>query len=565
MVRAALARDIPVTQLVGRFLAFGHGRYQQRLSASATTLTNSIASHLAANKTYTHRVLEAAGLPMARYGRAYSVREAVAAAERIGYPVVVKPNSESMGAAVSVGMKNRREVTAAYRRARRLTRSVIVEEFVRGDDHRLLIVGGKLVAAAKRVPAHVVGDGVHSVEQLVALVNADPRRGADHSNTLTRIVLDEQADRLLGELGYTAASVPQAGEVVYLRRNANLSAGGTAEDLSERVHPANREIAERAAKVIGLDIAGVDLLTSDVSVPLWKCGGRICEINSRPGLRSHLWPAVGEPRDVLGPILDMLFPPGQPVRVPVVAVTGTGDTRSTAELLAAILTAAGRHVGLAAGRRVFSGGRRVGREKHAAPAAARMILLDPEVDVAVLELRPRDVLRHGLGYDAIDVTVVVDELPEEQSAERQLRPATPLLLDAIRVVARSTRSVIYACHSDPATAAIAADAGQARLCRVVPAPAGRTPAVAAVARGERAVQRGRTIRLQNGARDQGRLRTAAILQRLSGPEADRYRSSALYATLAAHSLGIAPQVIARGLRSWAPLAKLAKPRLPRRP
>jgi cyanophycin synthetase len=541
LVQVARARDIPVTQLVGRFLALGQGRFQQRVSASSSTLTNSIASHLAANKTYTHRVLEAAGLPMARYVRVYNARAAVAAARRIGYPVVVKPNSESMGAAVSVGMKNRREVVAAYRRARKLTKSVIIEELVPGNDYRLLVIGGRLRAAARRVPGHVVGDGRSSVEELVAEVNRDPRRGDGHATSLTRIRLDDQADRLLAALGYTRSSVPRAGEVVYLRRNANLSDGGTSVDVTDQVHPDNRDVAERAARAIGLDIAGVDLLIGDISTSLWRNGGRICEVNSRPGLRSHLWPSQGEPRDVLTPLIDMLFPPGGQTRIPVLAVTGTGDTAATARLLAHLLGSAGHRVGLYARRRVWSGGRRVSREKVTGPVAARMILLDPDVDVAVLELRPRDVLRNGLGCDAITVTTVVSAPP---SADGEARGT----IEAIRVVAASTRDVVYVADGDPCIQAIENDGGAAALCRIVTAgdPQRGAPAP------RRVVQDGKLITIYDGGRERGRLAMAVSLQSLSTAVAATPAASGVHAVVAAHGVGLDGQAIDRGLRSYQP-------------
>lgn len=540
LVEVARARDIPVTQLVGRFLALGQGRFQQRVSASSTTLTNSIASHLAANKTYTHRVLEAAGLPMARYARVYTSRAAVAAARSIGYPVVVKPNSESMGAAVSVGMKNRGEVVAAYRRARKLTKSVIIEEFVPGNDYRLLVIGGRLRAAAQRVPGHVVGDGRRSIEELVAAVNSDPRRGDGHATPLTRIRLDDQADRLLGALGYTRSSVPRAGEVVYLRRNANLSDGGTSVDVTDRVHPDNRDVAERAARAIGLDIAGVDLLIGDISTSLWRSGGRICEINSRPGMRSHLWPSEGEPRDVLMPLIDMLFPPGRPARIPVLAVTGSGDTAATARLLAHLLGSAGHHVGLYARRRVWSGGRRVSQEKVSGPVATRMILLDPDVDVAVLELRPRDVLRNGLGCDAITVTTVVSA---PAPADGEARGT----VEALRVVAASTRDVVYVADGDPCIEAIERDGGAAALCRIV--TAGKPQRGAPPPR--RVVQDGKLITIYDGGRERGRLAMAVSLQGLATAAATP-AAGGVHAVVAAHGLGLDGQAIDRGLRSYRP-------------
>lgn len=557
LVRAARARDIPVTQLVGRFLALGQGRFQQRVSATSTTQTNSIASHLAANKTYTHRVLEAAGLPMARYERVYSVRDAVAAARRIGYPVVVKPNSESMGAAVSVGMKNRRDVATAYRRARRLTKSVIIEELIAGNDYRLLVIDGKLHAAAQRVPGHVVGDGVRNVEELLAEVNRDPRRGSGHDTWLTRIALDDQAQRLLADLGYTRESIPKSGEVVYLRRNANLSDGGTSVDVTDQVHPDNRQVAERAAKAIGLDVAGVDILTTDIATSIWENDGRICEINSRPGMRSHLSPIGGKPRDVITPILDMLFPPLRPKRVPVIAVTGTGDTATTARMLAQVLAAAGRHVGLSIGRRVWSGGQRACRTRVTGPAAARMILLDPEVDVAVIECRPADILRHGLGCDAINVTAVVNAAAT--GTGKRTDSAAAQTIDAIRVIARSTRDVVYVADRDACIGAIERDGG-APVCRIAGASDGRQAATDPFADSRRIVLDGDELRIAEDGHERVRLQLAAS----SGePDVAPSPQSALFAVLAACGLGVAISEIEQALRDFRPRRPRAQTR-PRR-
>ena len=439
IVQAARARDIPVTRLAGRIVQLGYGRHQQRISGTQTTRLNGISSMLAASKDYSRRVLDAFGLPVVPYERVNRRRAAVEAAKRIGFPVVVKPNDANMGRGVSVGMKTVREVREAYTRARAFGGSVLIEPFVAGADYRMLVIDGKLEAASKRVPAHVVGDGVHTIEELVRLANDDPRRGVGQSASWTRLEFDDQSDRLLADLGYERHSVAREGETVFLRRNANTSSGGTAVDVTDQVHPENRDIAERAARAIGLDIAGVDFLVGDISLPVRDQGGVICEINSRPGIRKHLWPAEGTRRDVTGPIIDMLFPPGTPSRIPIAVVTGTGSTAETARLLAQRLSADGTTVGLAAQDGVFIGGRRVGGAGQDGPSATRMLLLDPAVDAAVIELSPADVLNHGLGFDWCDVCAVIDG---EESG-------TPGLADAIRVVVDATRrSVVLAAADD---------------------------------------------------------------------------------------------------------------------
>jgi cyanophycin synthetase len=441
MVSAARTRDMPVLRIAGRLIQLGHGCHQQRLNGSETTHTNIVSNDLASNKDYARRILRAVGLPVPKYERAYRKADAVAAAERIGFPVVVKPNGGNMGAGVSVGMKTAREVGEAFDRTRGLGRSVLVEEFVPGADYRMLVIDGKLEAAARRVPAHVVGDGLHTIEDLVRRANEDPRRGAGQISSWTRLEFDEQSDRLLAELGYERDSVVPDGAIVYLKRIANTSAGGTAVDVTDQVHPENREIAERAAMAIGLDVAGVDLLVKDIAQPMRAQGGVVCEINSRPGLRKHLWPAEGRPRDVTGRIVEMLFPPGSPSRIPIGVVTGLGDTKGVARMLADVLATEGTTVGLASPDGVFIDGKRADGGGMEGSLATRMLLLDPAVELAVIELPPSEALRYGLGYDWADACAVLDGGAI----------ASPELLDAVNLVVASARSHLVLSAEDEKT------------------------------------------------------------------------------------------------------------------
>ncbi|MFT4540402.1 MAG: cyanophycin synthetase [Planctomycetota bacterium] len=409
LVRAAEERGVPWLRLNRYSLVqLGHGRYAQRIQATVTSETRHIAVDIASDKEETNKLLGDLGLPVAHQRMVYSEREAARAAERIGYPVVVKPLNANHGRGVSIGLKDSDSVKAAFAHAREHSRTVLVEGFISGLDHRLLVVNGELIAASKRVPGHVVGDGQRTVEELLEEVNSDPRRGIGHEKVLTQLEFDHQALRLLEDLGYTQSSVPPKGEIVYLRSTGNLSTGGTAVDVTDIVHPDNREMAVRAAKAIGLDVAGVDFLTTDISESFNLTGGAICEVNAAPGFRMHVAPSEGTPRDAAGPVLDMLFPSGSPSRIPIVSVTGTNGKTTTVRMIAHIQKMAGRIVGLATTDAVYIDGHKTVEGDMTGPQAARMILRDPSVDMAVLETARGGLLRRGMGYRHCNVGAVLN-------------------------------------------------------------------------------------------------------------------------------------------------------------
>jgi cyanophycin synthetase len=409
LVRAAEERRIPWIRLNEQSLIqFGHGRYQQRIQATVTSRTSHIAVELASDKEETNRILGNLGLPVPRQRLVQDEDDAVAAAERIGYPVVVKPYNANHGRGISIYLTGADQVRTAFQVAREHSRSVIVESFITGEDHRMLVINGELAAVSKRVPGHVVGDGVHTIEQLVDMVNEDPRRGIGHEKVLTRLVFDHQAETLLGKKGYTRETIPADGERVFLRSTGNLSTGGTATDVTDVVHPDNAEMAVRAVKAIGLDVGGVDFLTTDIAESYKDVGGAICEINAAPGFRMHMAPSEGRPRDVAGPVLDMLFPPGTPSRIPIAAVTGTNGKTTTARMLAHIQKLAGRYVGLTSTDGVYIDGQRTVAGDMTGPVATRMVLSDPKVDVAVLEVARGGLLRAGMGVRHCDVGAVLN-------------------------------------------------------------------------------------------------------------------------------------------------------------
>ncbi|MEX0900827.1 MAG: cyanophycin synthetase [Gammaproteobacteria bacterium] len=404
LVRAAEERGIPWIRLNRQSLVqFGHGRHQQRIQATTTSRTGNIAVELASDKEETNHILRDLGLPVPSQRIAQSVRDAVRAAQRIGYPVVLKPLAGNHGRGVSINLQTPEEVEVAFNKAAEHGRNIVVESYIEGFDHRLLVINGELVAAAKRLPGHVVGDGKHTVEALVDIVNQDPRRGVGHEKVLTRIEFDHQAERLLARLGYDRTTVPPAGETVYLRSTANLSTGGTAIDVTDEIHPDNREMAIRAIKAIGLDIGGVDFLTTDISLSYREAGGGICEVNAGPGFRMHVAPSEGTPRDVAGPVLDMLFPPDAPSRIPIAAITGTNGKTTTSRMLAHILKMNGYTVGLTSTDGVYIDGELSVSGDMTGPVSARIILRDPTVNAAVLETARGGMLRSGMGYPSCNV------------------------------------------------------------------------------------------------------------------------------------------------------------------
>lgn len=409
LVRAARLRDIPVYRLNdASLIQIGQGKYQQRVEAALTSKTPHIAVEIASDKNLCNQMLTDLGLPVPKQRLVYDADEALSAAGRIGYPVVLKPLDGNHGRGVTVNITGPEGIAEAFATADAEGSAVVVETMLQGDDHRLLVVDGTLVAAARRVPGHVRGDGQHTVAQLVGIVNQDPRRGVGHENVLTRLELDDQALRLLTEKGYTPDSVPPAGEEVYLRKTANISTGGTAVDCTDTIHPDNKLMAERAIRAIGLDVGAVDFLTTDITRSYRETGGGICEINAGPGLRMHIAPSEGKPRDVGGAIMDMLFPQGTQSRVPIAALTGTNGKTTCSRMLAHVLKMAGHVVGQTSTDAVMIDGNVTVKGDMTGPVSARMVLRDPTVDIAVLETARGGIVRSGLGYNFCDVGAVLN-------------------------------------------------------------------------------------------------------------------------------------------------------------
>ncbi len=411
LVKAAEERDIPWIRLNNNSLVqFGHGKYQQRIQATITSQTKHIAVEISCDKEDTHNMLNDLGLPVPQQRLVYSPQDAVRAAHRIGFPVVVKPLDGNHGRGVSINLMTDPQVEVAFgeAKAQSKSRGILVEQFVTGMDHRMLVVNGELVAVAKRVPGHVAGDGKHTIAELVTIVNSDPRRDIGHEKVLTNLELDNQAERLLADAGHTAQTVLPKGEVFYLRSTANLSTGGTAIDMTDVCHPDNKDMAERTIKAVGLDVGGVDFLTADITKSYKDIGGAIVEVNAAPGFRMHVAPSEGKPRDVSGKVIDMLFPPGTGSRIPIAAITGTNGKTTTSRMLAHIMKSSGRIVGMTSTDGVYVDGKLSVKGDMTGPASAQMVLRDPSVDFAVMETARGGLVRSGLGYQRCDVAACLN-------------------------------------------------------------------------------------------------------------------------------------------------------------
>ncbi|HEY6321936.1 MAG TPA: cyanophycin synthetase [Thermoanaerobaculia bacterium] len=418
LVRAAEERDIPWIRLNDRSLVqLGHGKFQRRIQATITSETRHTAVEIASDKRLTNQILADLGLPVPRQVRVYDADEAVDAVEAgeagggargLGYPVVVKPLDGNHGKGVSIGLRTAEQVRTAFGEAAEYSSTVIVETFQEGNDYRLLVVNGRLLAVAQRLPGHVIGDGRHTLAELVETVNQDPRRGVGHEKVLTRLELDDQALRLISDAGLTPESVPAEGEIFYLRSTGNLSTGGTSIDKTDVIHYDNRIMAERGVRALGLDVGGVDFIAPDISRSYKEAGGAIVEINAAPGFRMHTAPTEGTPRDVAGPVIDMLFPSGTPYRIPIAAITGTNGKTTTTRMVGHILKLSGYTVGMATSDGVYIDGVLTVKGDMTGPWASHLVLRDPTVDAAVLETARGGIVRTGLGWRKCSVGAVLN-------------------------------------------------------------------------------------------------------------------------------------------------------------
>lgn len=412
IVKEAEARKIPWTLLSARAMVqLGYGHNQQRIQATLSNKSGILAVELACDKEGTKTILAEAGIPVPKGTVIYYLDElSQAIADVGGYPIVLKPLDGNHGRGITIDVNNWEDAVEAYDLASLAskTRSVIVERFYKGNDHRILVINGKLIAVAERIPAHVTGDGVSTIEDLIEQTNLDPNRGEGHDNVLTRISVDQTSLGVLKKQGLSMDTVLKKGQRAYLKATANLSTGGIAIDRTEDIHPENIWIAQRVAKIIGLDIAGIDVVTPDITKPLGVADGVIVEVNAAPGFRMHVAPSVGLPRNVAAPVLDMLFPKNKSGRIPIIAITGTNGKTTTTRLIAHIYRQTGKVVGYTSTDGVYLGDYMVEKGDNTGPLSAAMILRDPTVEIAVLECARGGILRSGLAFDYCDAGVVLN-------------------------------------------------------------------------------------------------------------------------------------------------------------
>jgi cyanophycin synthetase len=413
IIEAAARRNIPWMRVGdGSLVQLGYGKNRKFIQAAMSSETSVIGADIASDKELTKRILEQSSIPVPVSCRVSTESDAIAAFNRIGPPVVVKPLDSNQGKGVSLKLNVEEQVIEAFRIAREYSTAVLVEEMIEGRDYRVLVVAGEVVAASERRACHVAGDGASTIRELIEIENSNPLRGKGHEKPLTRISIDPALTLCLAKAGLTLDSIPRPGQIVYLRECANISTGGTAADVTCLVHPAIKSMCERAARAVGLDICGVDLIAEDISLPPPAARARVIELNASPGLRMHMWPCEGERRDVGTKIVEMLYPNGAPARIPIISVTGTNGKTTVTRMIAHAISESGRKVGMTTTDGIFISGSCVYEGDTTGPQSARTVLSDPSVEVAVLETARGGIARRGLGYDWSDISVLTNIRPD---------------------------------------------------------------------------------------------------------------------------------------------------------
>lgn len=553
LLRAAEQRDTPWFRLgyPHRFVQLGQGKHGRRLHETMLATTSYFAVRLTANKAATHQLLQRLGYPQPRQILVENPEQAVHAAASIGYPVVVKPCHGGKGRGVSVGLATPDQVRQAFVAASQGNDSVVVESLVAGDDHRLLVVAGRLIAAARRLPAFVTGDGRATITELVAQLNRDPRRGRDYRKLMNLVDIDQEAVAVLASQGLTPASVPAERCRILLRRTANISRGGTAEDVTDIMHPDNVRLAEDVARVVGLDVTGMDFLTIDISRSWREVGGGIIEVNPNPGLRPH-WIDNAAQRDVVGPILDHLLGDTTPKRIPTVAVTGSIGKTTTCRMVAHILQATGKRVALSTTQGSFINGHPQHGGDHAGGIAAANLMLHPEVEAGVFEMARGGLIRAGMGVDRFDVAAVLNVLDNHLGLDGISSRAE--MARVKRIIAENAGELVVLNADDPLCLAMRTHVRSRRLCLFSRSPehpelvshrAAGGCSVSIAGEGPAA-----SIVLAEGATEIGKLAIRDIPATLGGVALGKAVNAA-FALAVAHGLGIPFADSAAALRAFA--------------
>lgn len=551
IVTEAAKRGIPYIRVgTDSTVQLGYGAKQMRFQATTTCKTNVMAVELACNKKKTKEILQRSSVPVPQGTICSSEEELKETVEKFGYPLVIKPLNGNQGKGATINITSWEEMLPALAFAQKYSKNVIVEKYISGFDFRMLVVDNKFVAAAKRVPANVKGNGIDSIEKLIAKVNKDPKRGNGHENMLTKIVVDHDTEGMLAKHGYTLESVPYAGEIVYLKSTANLSTGGHSEDVTDMVHPDNIALAERVARIIGLDICGVDLMAESLEQPIQGTGGAVIEVNAAPGFRMHLDPTIGKPRNVAAPVVDMLFPNGDTGRIPLIGVTGTNGKTTTTRLLAHIAGNSGYKTGFTTTDGIYIDGKLLEKGDTTGPISAQYILRDPSVEFAVLETARGGMLRSGLGYDQCDVGVITN-IKEDHLGLNDIHTIEDLA-EVKSIVVKNVRKDGWAILN-----------AEDRQCRRIARQLDCNKAYFALNEDDEIVQeliaRGRTVAIyENGYLTicEGGSRTRIInvedVPLTQGGKIKFMIANALTATLAAYKAGFTPMQIAAALKTFVP-------------
>jgi cyanophycin synthetase len=558
LAAAARRRGIPVRRVGDlNLLQLGHGRHRRIVWAAMTDRTSAVGMEIATDKMLTKYLLEEAGLPVPSGHVVRSADEALAALAEIGGPVVVKPLSGHHGEKVAIELSDPAAVAVAFHEAAKVCEDVLVEAYVPGRDHRVLVVGDRVVAAAELTAARVTGDGRSTIAELIARANTDPARGEGHDRPLTRLALGDTELAHLASQGRHAGSVPADGEVVPLRRNANLSTGGTSKDVTDRLHPDVARMCGRVAETVGLDVCGIDLRLPDIGAPLPPdgTGVGVIEVNASPGLRMHLAPYEGRSRDVAAEIVDQLFPPGASGRIPLVAVTGTNGKTTTVRMVAHLLGQDGRQVGMCTTEGVYMGGELIYKADASGPRSAQMVLGNHAAEAAVLETARGGIVRRGLGYDRADVAVItnitndhlgvddidtVEDLVEIKAlVAEEIRTGGHVVLNADdpRVAEFADRPAVR--RRKPVVRYFAQSAANPVIQRHL-----RADGVAYVTEGGWLVEA-----------EQGRTHALLPITEVAGSfggKADYMIANALAAAAAARAIGVPASLVAHGLRTFDP-------------